>query len=324
MNKKIILSVLAGILFLAGIIAVAAAENNSCSRRQESAEISAETNEEIVTTEELKTTEEVRTTEEAVKSAEIPAASELKTTEEIIRTTAEEIVKEKENEQIAAEVITEEAVTDVLASNSGVSDAGLPYDVAALTAAAQTSQLVLAVGDGSLTGCMVYLFEKGEDSVWRMLLSTPGFWGRNGISYHTIEGDGTTPAGSYDFGLAFGNASNPGTALEWVDVNPYMYWIDDINSDYYNLLIDSRGVPDGWSSGEHLSQIVPEYNYAVNIEVNPDRRRDSTSAIFLHCGSKETAGCVGIPENCMVTILQRLRPGAKMIIAENASAVGLY
>ncbi|MBQ9887399.1 MAG: L,D-transpeptidase family protein [Lachnospiraceae bacterium] len=201
---------------------------------------------------------------------------------------------------------------------------GLPYSVSTMSTAGSTNQIVLVVGDGSLTGNTVYLFEKDEDRVWRLTLQTPGFWGKNGISYHTFEGDKTTPAGVFNLGIAFGNKPNPGTALPWVDVNPYLYWVDDLNSDYYNMLIDSREVPTGWSSAEHLSEIVPDYNYSIDIEVNPNRTRNSTSAIFLHCGRGGTAGCVAVPESCMVTILQRLKPGAKIVIAENASMVSLY
>lgn len=318
MNKKILIVAIVGLCLVVGIIIALVAGCNSGNKEQETTEASAETTEEVtteeVTTEEV-TTEEVTT--EEVTTEEV--TTEEVTTEEVTPTT-EEVVTEVEVTEAITEAPVLEPETEAQAGNND----GLPYDIASLTTAGQTSQIVMAVGDGSLTGCTVYLFEKGEDAVWRMTLSTPGFWGRNGISYHTFEGDQTTPAGSFNLGLAFGNSPNPGTAMEWVDVNPYLYWIDDLNSDYYNLMIDSREVPDGWSSGEHLSKIVPDYNYSIDIEVNPERRKDSTSAIFLHCGSKPTAGCVGIPEDCMITILQRLKPGAKMIIAENASTVGLY
>ncbi len=317
MNRKILMVAVIAVCIVAVVIIAMVAGCNSCNDEKETTAV--QTTEAVMTSEEVEETSEevIETTQEETTEAVI------ETTEEVIETTEEE-TEEVTERATEAEVITEAPTEATKSDSSGVSDAGLLYDIASLATAAQTNQIVMAVGDGSLTGAMLYLFEKGEDSIWRMTLETPAFWGRNGISYHTIEGDQTTPAGSFDLGLAFGNLPNPGTALEWVDVNPYMYWIDDVNSDYYNLLIDSREVPDGWASGEHLSKIVPDYNYSIDIEVNPTRRKDSTSAIFLHCGSGPTAGCVAIPENCMVTILQRLKPGAKMIIAENASTVSLY
>lgn len=201
----------------------------------------------------------------------------------------------------------------------------LPFDISSLKTAAQTTQIVAAVGDGSVSGATVYLFEKDSDNVWNMTFETQAYWGRKGISYNTIEGDNTTPAGVYDLGIAFGIKPNPGTALEWLDVNEYMYWIDDVNSEYYNQLIDSREIPDGWSSGEHLIDYAGYYDYSINIEVNPNCiRPGSTSAIFLHCGNSASAGCVSVSEESMITILQRLKPGAKMIIAENSSALYNY
>lgn len=115
-----------------------------------------------------------------------------------------------------------------------------------------------------------------------------------------------------------GDFGNPGTDLPWVDVNEHLYWIDDLASDYYNQLIDDREVPTGWSSGEHLIEYTNSYRYAVNIEVNPDCTKDSTSAIFLHCYGQNSysLGCVAIPEEDMVRLLQSLRPGARILITE--------
>lgn len=232
---------------------------------------------------------------------------------------AMEIYLEKMEQE--AEESSEEVIEEKIAANAD----NLPYDIASLETANETTQIVLVVGGGSLTGTNVYMFEQDDDLVWQMLHSTAGFWGKNGISYHTIEGDMTTPAGVFDLGVAFGINPNPGTQMPWFDVNEYQYWVDDVNSEYYNQLIDSREVPLGWSSGEHLIEYKGSYNYCVNIEVNPECiRPDSTSAIFLHCGGWPTLGCVSVPEDSMVTILKRIKPGAKIIIAEDDSKVQNY
>ncbi|MCI8464565.1 MAG: L,D-transpeptidase family protein [Lachnospiraceae bacterium] len=182
------------------------------------------------------------------------------------------------------------------------------------------SQVITVVGDGTPTGAKLSLWIKNGDS-WQKQLDTAAVIGRNGFSDHTFEGDKTTPTGIYELGVAFGNKANPGTALRWFDVNPYHYWIDDLNSVYYNQLIDSREIPGGWSSGEHLSRYIPDYNYSVNIEVNPQCRKDSTSAIFLHCLGRGpypyTSGCVAIGEEQMRTVLQLLNPGARILIVQN-------
>ena len=180
------------------------------------------------------------------------------------------------------------------------------------------SQIITVVGDGTLTGADLNLWTK-QDGRWIKQMETKAQLGVNGFSDHTREGDGTTPTGSYPLGVAFGNKKNPGTALDWFDVNPYHYWVDDLNSSYYNQLIDSRETPDGWSFGEHLADYVPSYNYSVNIEVNPQCRKDSTSAIFLHCFgiNPYTQGCVAVKEEQMRTLLTVLKPGAQIILVKD-------
>ncbi|QNM06861.1 L,D-transpeptidase family protein [Qiania dongpingensis] len=190
--------------------------------------------------------------------------------------------------------------------------------ISKMEAAKYTDQIITVVGNGTTSGADLHFFEKSETG-WTEIIKTEAQLGENGFSVHTLEGDKTTPLGCYDLGIAFGNKENPGTALEWIDINPYMYWIDDLNSVYYNLLIDSRRVPDGWLSGEHLFDYVPSYNYAVNIDVNPECRKDSTSAIFLHCkgSSNTTLGCVAINEDKMRYLLQLLNPGAKIVMVKS-------
>lgn len=181
-----------------------------------------------------------------------------------------------------------------------------------------SSQIITVVGDGTRTGAVLNFWQKEGDQ-WNQRVSTAAQLGANGLSDHTREGDGTTPTGCYGLGIAFGNKPNPGTVLTWIQVNPYHYWIDDPGSSYYNQMIDSREVPAGWRSGEHLADYVPSYNYAVNIEVNPQCRKDSTSAIFLHCFGKNnyTLGCVAIAEDQMRAVLQTLKPGGRIVIVKD-------
>lgn len=81
--------------------------------------------------------------------------------------------------------------------------------------------------------------------------------GKNGITSNKREGDGKTPTGIYSFGQAFGVAGNPGTSRGWLQVNNNHYWVDDVNSPYYNKLVDASQTGIQWSSAEHL--IDPRY-----------------------------------------------------------------
>lgn len=182
-----------------------------------------------------------------------------------------------------------------------------------------TNDMVICLGNGSLNYATVYYYKK-IDGRWEKQWETPSIIGRNGFSVHTYEGDVTTPEGTFNLGMAFGNKPNPGTALEWFDIQDYHYWVDEPESDYFNQLIDGRIITTGWNSAEHLIDFVASYDYCINIEVNPSCRKDTVSAIFLHCFNLEqgtTAGCVSIGEEYMVKILQSIRPGARMCIARD-------
>lgn len=182
-----------------------------------------------------------------------------------------------------------------------------------------TNDMVICLGNGSPTYATVYYYKK-IDGKWEKLWETPSRIGRNGFSAHTYEGDVTTPEGSFDLGVSFGKKSNPGTALEWFDIQDYHYWVDDLESDYFNQLIDAREVTTGWKSAEHLTEFIASYDYCINIEVNPSCRKDTVSAIFLHCFDVKqdaTAGCVSIGEEYMVKLLKSVRPGARMCIARD-------
>ena len=141
-----------------------------------------------------------------------------------------------------------------------------------------------------------------------------GHIGRNGISDNHIEGDGTTPSGFYDLGFAFGINENPGTALEYRVLTPDHYWVSDPESSYYNQWVDHTHGYDV-NKAEHLCAYTHNYTYSIVIEYNmPDAVPFAGSAIFLHCGSMPTSGCVAVSENNVIDILKWLKPGAKIII----------
>lgn len=48
-----------------------------------------------------------------------------------------------------------------------------------------------------------------------------------------------------------------------------MHWVDDINSKFYNQLIDITKVKKDWNSSEHLIEYPKQYEYAIEIKTNP-------------------------------------------------------
>lgn len=163
-------------------------------------------------------------------------------------------------------------------------------------------QLVLVVADG--TTCTLYTYEKGEDGFWKKVLSAQGYVGKNGLTNDHKEGKGTTPAGFYKLGFAFGHEAVPTTKYPYRQITEGCYWVDDPASQYYNQWVTQDQEKD-WNSAEDLWKIKTEYALAVLIEYNygVNTVPGKGSAIFLHVGSKPTAGCVAISKANMKAVL---------------------
>ena len=183
---------------------------------------------------------------------------------------------------------------------------------AELPAAAYAKQIVAVVSDGS--SAVVSMHEKDENGVWRELLSTNGFVGSAGVG-QASESVSRTPRGTYSLTQAFGIQKDPGTDLPYIQVDSSHYWVDDPSSSYYNRLVSTNDVARNWNSAEHLVDASPAYDYAVVIDYNTDCVPGSGSAFFLHCSTgAPTAGCVAVPENDMLFILQNLSEDAYIVI----------
>lgn len=152
---------------------------------------------------------------------------------------------------------------------------------------------------------MLYLYEKTENG-WEKILGTTAKFGQNGMSYDMYEGNRCTPLGLYKLDTPFGIQDAPEGVDDYLKVTDSMYWVDDPDSKYYNQLFDTSKNDDrDWNSAEHLIDYERPYAYGMVIEVNVDPIVPGvTSAIFLHCGENETLGCVAVPRDDMVKILQ--------------------
>lgn len=143
--------------------------------------------------------------------------------------------------------------------------------------------------------------------------------GRNGLSAHHVEGDGTTPLGL--FGLQstmYGVLANPGVAYRYHRLVCGDWWDEQSSSALYNhfVHVPCGTSPDFGGDSEALWQTVPSYDYFAVIDYNrnpviPGRG----SAIFLHVSNgQSTVGCVSIPANDLLRILRALRPGLHPLI----------
>lgn len=144
----------------------------------------------------------------------------------------------------------------------------------------------------------------GADT-WKLVLSTPGFVGQNGINKKK-EGDRKTPTGVFHVTMAFGRKKSPGTAgISYTKLNKYHYWSGERAT--YNTFVDVRTLGRRSVAGEHLINYNPQYNYAMAFDFNAAGVYKKGSAIFLHCtktGRNFTAGCVAVPQKYMKKIVK--------------------
>ena len=195
-----------------------------------------------------------------------------------------------------------------------------PEWVVNLPAAQDADQLFVVAAMGmDKTTAYITMHQKDENGVWKQILSTPGFVGRNGMCFDAdrAEGCGQTPIGVYHFNKAFGIAADPGCALPHIQVDDNIYWSGDPDR-HYNEMVDIRDVPDlVMDDSEHIVDYEYQYQYCLNISFNEDGTPGRGSAIFLHCfgpAKPYTGGCVAVPENIMRMIMQQVLPECVVVI----------
>lgn len=199
----------------------------------------------------------------------------------------------------------------------------LEKTVAQLGQATASSKLVVVLAEGS--NARIYAYQKqGED--WKEVLQTVGFVGRNGVSTTKKEGDGTSPAGLYAFGRAFGLGADPASLMPYSQLTGKEFWVDDPQSEYYNTWVNSSVQPKDWSSAKDLSKETVAYAYAIVIEYNTAPVvKGAGSALFLHCTlQKPTSGCVSVPEPAMIQLLHFIDGHTKIAIARSVQELQTF
>lgn len=182
----------------------------------------------------------------------------------------------------------------------------------------KTNQIVLVVGH-NLT-----FWNKNSAGSWVKEIDAYCGYGKNGfISASSMtEYSNASPIGSFPITLAFGRGSNPGTSMTYRRITSNSYWSSANNSTYNTWVESSTPI-----TGEQLIR-YSEYRYAlaVGFNINPIVYGRG-SAIFVHCKSTshwDTAGCISLEENYMLSLMKRLKNGAYIIIVPNISSMAAY
>ncbi len=156
------------------------------------------------------------------------------------------------------------------------------------------------------------------DNNSKIIMQADAYVGQNGMTKVKKEGDKKTPIGVFNVGLAFGTNEQINCILKYININENLYWVDDVNSIYYNRLVDITNVKQDWTTAEHLIDYPVQYEYALEIKTNPQNVKGNGSAIFLHCSNNiPTAGCVAIEKEKMRELLSVIDENTKIEIKSN-------
>ena len=161
--------------------------------------------------------------------------------------------------------------------------------------------------------------------------------GRNGLGWgiglHTIpkdakiikkEGDGKAPAGIFELKQAFGY-------FPFVVDYPYEVYkatdhcVDDVNSKFYNKIVDSTKVNVDYKSKEHMRFAKNYYKYGIVVNHNhideAGAKKGAGSCIFIHIKSVPTAGCTVMREDEMKEIIKWLDVESHPLLVQGTQEV---
>ncbi len=157
--------------------------------------------------------------------------------------------------------------------------------------------------------------------------------GRNGLGWgiglHKIpstskyikrEGDGKAPAGVFNLKEAFGykplNISYPYRIYRRKN-----HCIDDINSKYYNQIVDSSKVKRDYKSFEYMKFNKNYYKYGIVVNHNSKALKGRGSCIFIHIKNIPTAGCTVMKEYEIKEILKWLDKNKNPLLIQAPQSV---
>ena len=216
---------------------------------------------------------------------------------------------------------------------------------AALSAANPTessTQMVLAfANDWNSTSGFLRLFERGacKDS-WKPVGDKIACsFGKNGMGWgiglhedtlklagepEVVEGARRTPVGAFNLSLAFGKASKKelSVKLEYKQITPTAFGVDDIKSKFYNKIVDEKVVVKDWDSAEDMFDYMNQgvYLYGAFVEHNYQKPIPGKgSCFFLHVHRKPggpTLGCTAFDANLVKQVICWLDPAKHPVLVQ--------
>ncbi|MCC3302711.1 hypothetical protein [Arthrobacter sp. zg-Y895] len=161
-----------------------------------------------------------------------------------------------------------------------------------------------------LTGCVF------EDGGYVQEWQSWGFSGRNGFAPPGSMWENTlySPTGSFSFTEALGR-SNPGTELEYHELNPSSRWGGQ-HGETYNQYFEGEGAGADENLWRYMEQGLYEQAAVINWNRPPDMptRQGASFAIFFHAGYAPTWGCISTDLATVTRLLRRAVPGDRIVM----------
>lgn len=206
------------------------------------------------------------------------------------------------------------------------STAAVALVLAPLSLAVVTPWFASAVGNATQVISVVGV--GGSDAKMDVYQRIPAGWQPVGVGIPTHIGSAgmepqskdehpATPMGFFTLPYAFGTAPNPGGGLQYVQVGSDHWWDGDQKSPTYNTMqvCKKEQCPFDTDASENLD--IPQYKHAVVMGVNNARTPGNGAAFFFHAtDGGPTGGCVAIDDATLVNVIQWLKPGALMAVAQ--------
>ena len=178
------------------------------------------------------------------------------------------------------------------------------------------TQVISVVGTGG-SNAKMDVYQRTATGWQPVAAGIPTHVGSAGLAPKAKSGYPATPMGVYTLPYAFGTAPNPGSGLKYVQVNSDYWWDGDGNSPTFNTMQYCPKAQCKFDTNESENLDIPQYKHAVVMGVNTARLPGDGGAFFFHTtDGGATAGCVAIDDAKLVQIIQWLRPGAVIAIAQ--------
>lgn len=198
----------------------------------------------------------------------------------------------------------------------------------------QTRQLIVVTSDNwNTTHGRLSFYELNAENKWKPILKDIAVMlGRTGMAWGAglqpadlntgklkHEGDGKSPAGIFKLNRLFSYGEME-ARMDHIEADSTLFCVDDVNSAYYNQLVNTRDTEKDWNSAEEMRRTDHQYKFGVVVAYNTEGiKKGAGSCIFLHIWKSPentTSGCTSMTESNLLTIMQALDKNKNPVLVQ--------